>query len=104
TGTGTGAGFRRTVTTNDEGFFRALQVPPGVYNLATSPTSGFSEAKYENVAVAIGKNTQLEITVSPGSTATTVDVAASDAAPVDTTNSAIQTSISAQEMELLPKG
>ena len=102
--TGTGAGFRRTVTTNEEGFFRALQIPPGVYQLVTSPTSGFSEAKYENVAVAIGRNTQLEITVAPGATSTTVDVAASDAAPVDTTNSAIQTTISAQEMELLPKG
>src|SRR6478752_5859667 len=40
---GTGAGFRRTVTTNEEGFFRAIQIPPGVYDIATTPTSGFSE-------------------------------------------------------------
>ena len=104
TTTGTGAGFRRTVTTNEEGFFRALQIPPGLYQLVTTPTSGFSEAKYENVSVAIGRNTQLEITVSPGATTTTVDVAATDAPPVDTTNSSIQTTISAQALELLPKG
>jgi hypothetical protein len=100
----TGTGFKRTVTTNEEGFFRALQIPPGVYEVVTTPTSGFSEARYENVTVAIGRNTQLEITVTPGTTTTTVDVAASDSPPVDTTNSAIQSSISAQEIELLPKG
>jgi hypothetical protein len=104
TTTGSATGFRRTVNTNEEGFFRALQIPPGLYELRTSATSGFSEANYSNVAVAIGRNTQLDITVSPGATATTVDVAASDVAPVDTTSSAIQTSISAQEIELLPKG
>jgi hypothetical protein len=102
--TGVAAGFRRTVTTNEEGFFRATQIPPGVFQVVTTPTGGFSETKYENITVVIGKNTQLEITVAPGTTTTTVDVAASDAAPVDTTNSAIQTTISAQKMELLPKG
>jgi hypothetical protein len=102
--TTTGTGFKRTVTTNEEGFFRALQIPPGTYELVTTPVSGFSEARYENVTVAIGRNTQLEITVTPGTTTTTVDVAASDSPPVDTTNSAIQSSISAQEIELLPKG
>ena len=29
TTTGSGSGFRRTVTTDDQGFFRVLQVPPG---------------------------------------------------------------------------
>lgn len=104
TTTGTGAGFRRTLTTNSDGFFRALQVPPGVYDVVTSATSGFGEARYENVAVAIGQNTQITIAVKPGSSVITVDVASSDAPPVDTTNNAIQTSISAQKIELLPKG
>ena len=66
---GTSTGFRRTVTTDGEGFFRALQVPPGVYVVTTTATSGFGEAKYENVAVAIGRNTQLDITVTPGACA-----------------------------------
>ena len=104
TTTGTGAGFRRSLTTDNEGFFRALQIPPGVYTIITTPASGFGEAKYENVNVAIGKNTQLDIIVNPGTATTTVDVAATDTAPVDTTNNAIQTSITAQEIELLPKG
>lgn len=104
TTTGTGAGFRRTITTNEEGFFRTLQIPPGTYDVATTASSGFGEARYENVTVAIGQNTQLEITVNPGGNINTVDVSVSDAPPVDTTNNAIQTSINAQKIALIPKG
>lgn len=104
TTTGAGAGFKRTVTTNEEGSFRVLQVPPGTYDVVTTEASGFGEARYENVTVAIGKTTLLAITVNPGSTAITVDVSTSDATPVDTTSNAIQTSITAKRLELLPKG
>ncbi len=104
TTTGSGSGFRRTITTDSNGFFRVLQVPPGTYDVVTEASGGFGEARYENVTVAIGRNTQLDIAVAPGTTVTSVDVNASDAPPVDTTNSSIQTSINAQKIELLPKG
>jgi hypothetical protein len=103
TTTGTGSGFKRTITTNEEGFFRILQVPPGLYDVVTAASGGFGEARYENVSVTIGQSTQLSLTVKPGSSVTTVDIVASDVAPVDTTNSAIQTTISAQKIELIPK-
>ena len=103
TTTGTGSGFKRTATTDEEGFFRILQVPPGTYDVITTPSGGFGEARYENVTVAIGQNTQLTITVTPGSNVTTVDIVASEALPVDTSNNAIQTTINAQEIELIPK-
>lgn len=104
TTTGITTGFRRTITTDEEGFFRALQIPPGAYDVVTTPTSGFGEARYENVTVAIGQTTQLEIALTAGVQSATVDVSVSDAPPVDTTNNAIQTSINAQKIELIPKG
>lgn len=104
TTTGIGAGFRRIITTNEEGFFRILQVPPGTYDVITTASSGFGEARYENVTVAIGQTTQLAITVNPGNTVTTIDIIASEVVPVDTTSNAIQTTINAQKMELIPKG
>jgi hypothetical protein len=104
TTTGAGSGFRRTVTTDDNGFFRVLQVPPGIYDITTAASSGFGETRYENVAVAIGKTTQLAIELKVGGTSAVVDVSASDAQTVDTTNSSVQTSINAQKIELLPKG
>jgi Carboxypeptidase regulatory-like domain/TonB-dependent Receptor Plug Domain len=103
TTTGVTTGFKRTITTNEDGFFRVLQVPPGAYDVVTVPTNGFGEARYENVTVAIGQTTQLDVSVKPG-TVNTVDVLASDAQPIDTNNNAIQTSINAQKIELLPKG
>lgn len=104
TTTGSGAGFRRTITANGEGFFRAVQVPPGTYNIVTTATGGFGEARYENIVVAIGKTTLVTITVNPGTNVNTVDVSSSDLPPVDTGNNAIQTAISAAKIELLPKG
>ena len=104
TTTGVTTGFKRTITTNNEGFFRVLQIPPGTYDVVTTATSGFGEARYENVTVAIGQTTQLAISVNPGGATATVDVNVSDAPPVDTTNSAISTSINSQKIELIPKG
>jgi hypothetical protein len=103
TTTGTGAGFKRTITTDEEGFFRVLQVPPGIYDVVTTASSGFGETRYENVTVAIGQSTQLTITVTAGSNVTTVDIVASETLTVDTSNNAIQTTISAQMIELTPK-
>ena len=103
TTTGIGSGFKRTTNTDEEGFFRVLQVPPGLYDVVTTATSGFGEARYENVTVSIGQTVQLTITVTPGSTITTVDIVSSESTVVDATSNAIQTSISAQEIELVPK-
>jgi hypothetical protein len=104
TTTGIGSGFRRTVNTNENGFFRVLQVPPGTYDITTAPVSGFGESRYENVAVTIGRNTQLEIALGVGTASALVDVSAADAQTIDTTSSAVQNTINAQKIELVPKG
>ena len=44
TTTGVGTAFTRTVTTDNEGFFRLLQVPPGTYDVVTAPAAGFGPA------------------------------------------------------------
>lgn len=103
TTTGIGAGFRRVITTNEDGFFRALQVPPGTYDVVSTASSGFGVSRYENVLVTIGQNTNVNITVNPGTSVNTVDVVANDAAPVDTTSSGLQETINAQSIELIPK-
>src|SRR5688572_9466800 len=103
TTTGIGIGFKRSTNTDEQGSFRILQVPPGLYDVVTTATSGFGEARYENVTVSIGQTMQLTITVMPGTTTTTVDIVSSETNVVDTTNNAIQTSISAREIELVPK-
>ncbi len=103
TTTGVGAGFKRTIQTNEEGSFRVLQVPPGTYDVATTASGGFGESRYENVTVTIGQSTPLIIIVKPGSNVTVIDIVSSEVVPVDITNNAIQTTIGAKKMELIPK-
>lgn len=96
------AGFRRTVTTNDQGFARILQVPPGLYTLTTAAVSGFGESTVSNVRVDLGRvsATPVELGATVGAV---VDVTGGEA-PIDQTSSEISTSVSAQKIESLPKG
>lgn len=97
------AGFKRVVTTNNEGFQRILQVPPGVYNISTEALSGFDKKNINNVQVVLGKATPVTVELLPVGTTAQVNVT-TDAAPIDTTDSKIQTNITSQVAELLPKG
>jgi hypothetical protein len=97
------AGFRRTVTTDENGFARILSVSPGNYSVAAAATAGFKERTVTEVIVSLGKTTPVSIDLS---TTVTGDVTISDTdtPPIDPTDTKIQTTISAQQAELLPKG
>ena len=99
----TGAGFSRTVTTDSQGFFRILQVPPGRFTVSTAAAAGFGASTVQNVQVVLGRATQLDIGVTAGTQEITVDVGAVDA-PLDTTASSVTTALTAQKLELIPKG
>lgn len=99
-----GVGFKREITTNDEGFFRLLQVPPGNYTVATTATAGFAPAQYENVKVVVGTTTPINIVVNVGTTTNVVDVSAIESQPIDTTSTKVQTNLTAKDIETLPKG
>lgn len=97
------AGFRRTATTDQNGFYRVQQVPPGNYTVATTAASGFGSATNNNVLVVLGRSTPVNFTLAAGGQSVTVDVAA-DALAIDTTGTKIQTNITQKTAELLPKG
>jgi hypothetical protein len=97
------SGFTRSVTTDDSGFFRVPNVPPGFYSVTTSAISGFSGATNPSVEVVLGKATPVNITLQTGNVSETVTVT-SDAIAIDPTDNKIQTNITAQIAELLPKG
>ena len=97
-------GFTRTLTTDQEGFFRALEVPPGFYTVTTAPVSGFGTATINNVEVVLDKTTPVNITLAVGTGTNVVDVTNDSAVAIDPTDNKIQTNITAQTAELLPKG
>ena len=97
-------GFSRKVQTDSNGFFRVLQVPPGKYNVSVAELNGFSPATLENVNVALGKITALNLGLTIGDQNVTVPVSANDTLTIDPAEKKIQTNISAQTADLLPKG
>lgn len=97
-------GFRRTATTDGDGFQRILQVPPGTFTVTVGAVSGFAEKTLDNIDVVLGKATPLTVEVGVASATATVDVTASGESTIDTTDSKIQTNISQKDSELLPKG
>jgi|SRR5688572_23867738 len=102
--TATGTGFSRTVTTDNAGFFRIQQVPPGIYTVTTAAISGFGGSTSSNVEVVLGKTTPLAVSLQAGGVETSVDVTAGNELTIDPTDNKIQTNITARTAELLPKG
>ncbi len=98
------AGFTRDITAGSDGFYRMQQVPPGFYTVTTSAAAGFGEATRNNVEVVTGRTTQVDITLAVGGSANVVDVTAEDTVAIDPTSNKIQTNITSQAIDLLPKG
>jgi Carboxypeptidase regulatory-like domain len=76
----------RTLVTDMEGRFVALQLPPGLYKV-TFTLSGFATLVQDGVAVNIGQSLRLSPTMRPSNVAETVNVTA-QATTVDTGRSA----------------
>lgn len=96
------AGFRRNVTTDNQGFVRVPQVPPGVYEVTAAATAGFAETK-QTVTVELGKASQLSVQLGVTADIEEVTITGGDV-KVDTTSSEISTSVSSKQIESLPKG
>lgn len=101
--TGTTAGFNRTVTADGEGYINIQRVPPGTYRVTVS-AANFSD-KSTDVTVVLDKASNIETILDvAGSSPNTVDVIANSDVSIDTTNTKIDTNITKQIIDDLPKG
>ena len=102
TATEVSKGIRLTAETQSDGGFALRSVPIGKYELAVS-AAGFNDAKVENVLVNSGATTDLgKITVAVTATAEQVQVNASAAALLETSDSQVTTVFDAQQIARLP--
>lgn len=100
--TGSTAGFKRVVTTDNSGFFRVPQVLAGTYKV-TFEASGF-KSKAESVTVNLDRASVVSPSLEVGQlTGNIVEVTDSNTV-IDTTDTKIDTSISKQLIDDLPKG
>ncbi|HEY8563537.1 MAG TPA: TonB-dependent receptor [Pyrinomonadaceae bacterium] len=97
-----GNAFSRTVTANEEGFFRILAVPPGQYTV-TASAANFSASQPTNATVVLGQATVFDFALQPSSVSASVTVTG-DVATIDPTSSRVQDNLSTERIEQLPKG
>ena len=100
--TGTTAGGTLTTTTDANGYFQFAQVPVGTYDV-TATGSGFSTAR-QQVTVVIDRAAAANFQLAVGQTGVVVDVVADSSVTVDPTDTKIDTSITKQVIDALPKG
>ncbi len=103
--TGKDVGFERSVQSNEQGIFRIQQVPAGTYKVASTSFGGFAAATLENVAVTIENVAVANLKLGLSSAVSEVLVTEGlNAITIDTTDSKIQTIITAKLIDELPKG
>lgn len=72
-------GFKQTTTTNDDGRFTLVQLPPAAYKV-TAEASNFSPASVEGVTVLVGRAFELKLTLGVTGESNVIEVTASGVA------------------------
>ncbi len=93
-------GLEKTATTNDEGGFSLILLPPGTYTVRAS-ANGFAQSEIKNVTVNVGGRTTLDLSLSVGGATGNVTVS-SEAPAIETTVTSVSTTINSRAIENLP--
>ena len=96
-----GTNFSRAATTNDEGFYRIVNVPPGDYEI-TVEAANFKKAVLPKITVTIGQAAEVPITLEAGQITESVTISDATSEIVETTKTAVATTIDQQRINNLP--
>lgn len=100
--TGSTAGFNRTVTADENGFYQFVQIPPGTYNITASGT-GFKTTN-QSVTVSTDRAATANFNLEIGSGDVNVTVTGDSSTTIDIGDTKIDTNITKQIIEDLPSG
>jgi outer membrane receptor protein involved in Fe transport len=92
-------GFSRTTTSDAQGNYQLLQLPPGTYTVTASYT-GFNTFVSKNVVLNIGDQAQLPLSLSVGSTQTVTVSSGADL--IEAQRSSQSTTIDQERIDNLP--
>ncbi|MEN3328840.1 MAG: hypothetical protein V7638_3647 [Acidobacteriota bacterium] len=96
-----GTNFSRSVTTNDEGFYRIINLPPGDYEVTVEATN-FKKAVLPKVTVTVGQAAALDVTLEPGQISESVTISDTTSSIVEPEKTAVATTIDQQRINNLP--
>jgi carboxypeptidase family protein/TonB-dependent receptor-like protein len=91
----------RAATTNDDGFYKIVNLPPGGYEV-TVEAANFKKAVIPSVTVTIGQTINQDIPLETGELTATVTVTSVAPSLVETTNTTISSVVDQQRIENLP--
>ncbi len=94
-----GIGAPRVMVTNAEGQFRLLSLDPGMYSM-TAELEGFSTVEYPKIEIRVGRNTTIEITLTPA--VEDVITVTSESPLLDERRAQLGTTITQAELERIP--
>jgi len=91
----------RNATTNDEGFYRIINVTPGDYEITVEATN-FKKAVLPKVTVTVGQAAEVDVTLEPGQISETVTISGATSEIIETSKTAVSTTIDQQRINNLP--
>lgn len=91
----------RTTTTNDQGFYQILNLTPGDYDVTVEATN-FKKASLPSVKLTIGQRADLDVTLEPGQLSEVVTITGATTELVETSKTAIATTVDQQRIDNLP--
>ena len=91
----------RNVTTNDEGFYRIINIPPGDYEV-TVEAPNFKKAVLTKVTVTVGQAAVIDVSLEPGQITESVTISEQTSDIVETSKTAVATTIDQQRINNLP--
>ncbi|MBK8813532.1 MAG: TonB-dependent receptor [Acidobacteria bacterium] len=103
TATLTTTGVARTVITNEDGRYRLIELPPGVYSIKAT-MQGFANQEKTNLTTVAGQNFQIDFTLQPaGVSAEQIITLEGDNEPViDSTRTIVGGTINEKQIEEIP--
>jgi hypothetical protein len=91
----------RTATTNGDGFYQLLQLPPGTYEVSVEATN-FKKAVVPSVTVTVGQRADLDVALEIGQISDVVTVTGAQTELVETSKTNVSNTIDQVRIDNLP--
>ncbi len=99
--TNTETGLVQVAVTDEQGFFRVLNLPTGTYTI-TATLDGFATATAPNVRLLLGSTPTVNFNLQSATISETITVTAEELPVVEVTNTTASTTIQQEQIENLP--
>lgn len=93
--------FTRETTTNNEGYYQIINLPPGVYEV-TAEAPNFKRAVLADVRLTVGQRADIDIPLELGAIGESVNITTTAGDVIETSRTAVANTIEQQRIENLP--